>query len=107
MKYNFHMDVYDKNLKLTYDPETSILDKKEVLNYFLAYKAEIINSNDCPKEVTDAIQHLKEQTIPYNKGDESSWQNNKKVFFIMSIAIGITVLFIWHLILPHLNEVVL
>lgn len=101
------MDVYNKNLKLTYDPETSILDKKEILNYFLAYKAEIINSNVCPKEVTDAIQHLTEQTKPYNKGDYSSWQNNIMVFFVMGVVIGIAVLVVWHFIQPYLEQVVL
>lgn len=106
MKYNFHIDIYNKNLKSVYDPRLSKDEKREVLNYFLAYKSEVINhSDDCPQKVEDAILHLT-WSLNHTSNDENNSKHNPYAHpmrnpILVTIIGGILVLIIWQFISPY------
>ncbi|MCS6125056.1 hypothetical protein G3495_21045 [Shewanella baltica] len=102
MKQDFHMDVYNKNLKLAYAPEASLADKKRILNYFLAYKSEVIIHSDCPKKVEDVILYLK-GCLNIPSDNKNTYGHPLRNPIIGAVIAGLFVLIIWQYISTYFS----
>lgn len=104
------MDEYREFLSSAYSPATSTEDKKKIYEYFLDFKSKVINyQQGCPQEVTDVLQHLREE---FNKdkftsgvSSHKSWQDNipKYVFvtFLVTLVAGLLIWVITQYISPY------
>lgn len=104
MAYDFNTKTFKLNLKDAYNPDLTKEDKIHLLNYFLAYKSEVINHSDgCPPSVENALQHLKDCTKPSAPPtDTNNWQNNKVKYAVVGIVIYVFGDIVLQLVSPYL-----
>lgn len=109
MAYDFTTKTFNLNLKSAYNPDLTKEDKIHLLNYFLAYKSEVINHSDgCPLSFENAIQHLKDCTKPSElqspNSKATSWQDSIVKYAVIGVVITVVGGIILQVISPYFTK---
>ena len=107
MAYDFNTKTFNQNIKSAYNPDLTKEDKIHLLNYFLAYKSEVIDHSDgCPPSVENVLQHLKECTkpseleSPYRK--TANWQDNTVKYIVITVISSVLDGIVLQILSPYL-----